>query len=175
MVLSSQSIERLCRKEYPLGVSQVPLLTPFIEQEVTHGMTAGLSSAGYDLRIDQDVKLYPASFKNLLLKQCGFRRLSFSLASTVEKFVMPKYLLAMVCDKSTWARRGLAVQNTLIEPGWSGHLTLELSNHGDQTLTIKKGCPIAQVIFFVLDHPTDKPYSGKYSHQARGPQPAILV
>lgn len=93
------------------------------------------------------------------------------LASTIEHFTMPDDVLGEVKDKSSWARRGLAVQNTVIEPGWRGHLTLELTNHGDEGLTIHRGQPIAQIIFHqVLGLVT--PYDGKYQDQARGPQDA---
>ena len=88
---------------------------------------------------------------------------------------MPADVIAFVHDKSTWARRGLAAQNTVIEPGWSGFLTLELTNHGHETLSLRAGMPIAQVVFHRLMEPTDAPYSGRYQDQAEGPQPARLL
>jgi dCTP deaminase len=60
----------------------------------------------------------------------------------------------------------------VIEPGWSGYLTLELTNHGHDALDILWGDPIAQIVFHWLDHATDQPYNGKYQDQKRGPQPA---
>jgi hypothetical protein len=81
-------------------------------------------------------------------------------------------LAGTVRDKSTWARLGLAVQNTHLDPGWPGWLTLELSNHSDVTIEIARGEPIAQIVFEMLDQPTEQPYRGKYYDQARGPQPA---
>ena len=86
---------------------------------------------------------------------------------------MPTGVLGIVHDKSSWARQGLAVQNTVIEPGWRGWLTLELTNHGKDTLIIYEGTGICQVVFHYLDAPTDQPYDGKYNNQPRGPQPAI--
>ena len=91
----------------------------------------------------------------------------FELASTLERFTMPDNLVGRVCDKSTWARRGLAIQNTLIEPGWRGYLTLELSNHDPQELKIDDGSPIAQIVFEFLDEPTEIPYRGKYQDQSQ--------
>lgn len=85
---------------------------------------------------------------------------------------MPNDVLAKVSDKSTWARRGIAVQNTVIEPGWRGFLTLEITNHGKQIIDIAAGMPIAQIIFHRLEAPAENPYSGKYQNQAAGPQPA---
>ena len=85
----------------------------------------------------------------------------FVLASTLERFVMPTNVMAQVADKSTWARRGLAVQNTIIEPGWEGWLTLELTNHGTSIISLQEGTPIAQIIFMRLDQPTEQPYEGQ--------------
>ena len=118
-----------------------------------HGVSYGLSEAGYDLRIKQDVTLHP------------LRR--FALASTIERFDMPDDLVGIVHDKSTWARRGLSVFNTVIESGWEGWLTLELVYHGWRPLHIPAGAGIAQVIF----HQTKeaRPYAGKYQNQPDRP------
>ena len=128
---------------------------PFEDRKVFEGMSYGLSSAGYDIRIHEDRVIYPGKY---------------DLAASLECFRMPDHLLGIVHDKSTWARRGLAVQNTVIEPGWKGFLTLELTNHGGEILRIKAGSPIAQIVFHLLDHPTEKPYTGKYQNQEAGPQ-----
>lgn len=118
-----------------------------------HGVSFGLSEAGYDIRIAQDVTLHP------------FKR--FALASTVEHFAMPDNLIGVVHDKSTWARRSLSVFNTVIEPGWRGWLTLELVYHGWGVLRIPAGAGIAQVIFHQT---TEKAlYTGKYQHQQNEP------
>jgi dCTP deaminase len=147
VILSAQSI----RKRKPIY--------PFFARTTFAGMTYGLGPAGYDVRIAERVKLRPGEF---------------SLASTVEQFDMPNDLLAIVHDKSTWARKGLALQNTVIEPGWRGFLTLELTNHGHNTLDIIAGSPIAQIVFHLLDQPTDQAYSGKYQDQQSGPVAAIM-
>jgi dCTP deaminase len=122
-----------------------------------HGVSFGLSEAGYDIRIKQSVTLYP------------FRR--FRLASTVEEFAMPNNLVGIVHDKSSWARRGLSVFNTVIEPGWKGYLTLELVYHRWRPLKIPAGAGIAQVIFHQITEP--RAYSGKYQNQADRPVEAI--
>jgi dCTP deaminase len=128
---------------------------PFCERTQHNGMTYGLGPAGYDVRIAETVTVG-----------------RFVLASTVERFNIPNDVLAQVCDKSTWARRGIAVLNTIIEPGWRGYLTLELTNHSDTPIEIKAGDPIAQIIFFRLEEPTALPYEGKYQDQEREPQKA---
>jgi dCTP deaminase len=146
MILSAQSIRRRC------------LVAPFHERTVSHGKTFGLSAAGYDVRIREAVILRPGDF---------------ALASTLEHFHMTDDVLARVADKSSWARKGLTVQNTVIEPGWRGYLTLELANHGPNRLVIPEGSPIAQIIFELLDEPTEQPYAGKYQNQMPEPVAAI--
>lgn len=118
-----------------------------------NGVSFGLSEAGYDIRIEQNLILHP------------FKR--FALASAIEKFQMPDNLVAIVHDKSTWARQGLSVFNTVVEPGWEGYLTLELVYHGWKPLRIKAGSGIAQVIFHEINNPVA--YDGKYQNQERGP------
>ena len=140
-------------------------LSPIVEKTISYGMSYGLSAAGYDVRVEFD------SFGGQ--DMIRLNRGQFALASTIEHFNMPDFLLGIVHDKSSWARRGLAVQNTVIEPGWSGYLTLELTNHGLDHLIIKRGMPIAQIIFHQLSEPTNRPYTGKYQAQKRGPQEPI--
>ena len=118
------------------------------------GVSHGLSEAGYDLTIAQDIWLFP------------FRR--FRLASTVERFKMPNDLVAIIHDKSTWARRGLSVFNTVAEPGWEGWLTLELVYHRWGVLHIPAGAGIAQAIFHRIEHPASYG-AGKYQNQENRP------
>lgn len=148
MILSAQSIRKR------------GIFTPFSERTKFKGVTYGLGPAGYDVRIAEDVRLQRFS--------------GFALASTLEHFDMPNDLLGKVADKSTWARMFVTVQNTIIEPGWRGHLTLELANHGDRNLFIEAGTPIAQIILQLLDEPTENPYNGKYQDQPDRPVGAIL-
>ena len=151
-----------------------PLFDTFAhEKQVEGGYSWGCSCCGYDVRIKQDITLYPVTLWNLLLKALGFQRPSFALASTLERFDIPNDLVALVADKSSWAREGLAVQNTVAEPGWNGYLTLELTNHGDKVIHLKSGMPIAQILFHQLTEPTQRPYQGKYQNQDDRPVEAI--
>jgi dCTP deaminase len=118
-----------------------------------YGVSFGLSEAGYDVRIKQSMWLHPLR--------------KFRLASTVERFKMPCNLVGVVHDKSTWARRGLSVFNTVIEPGWEGWLTLELVYHGIKPLHVKAGSGIAQVLFHELS--CEAKYEGKYQLQEDRP------
>lgn len=137
-----------------------PIVFPFQERSLHHmsGMTFGLGPAGYDVRVAQRLLLKPGAFAQ---------------ASTMEKFDMPRDVIAFVHDKSSWARKGLACQNTVIEPGWRGYLTVELTNHSNEPIYIASGAPIAQIIFHRLAEPTEAPYRGRYQDQLAGPQPAI--
>lgn len=157
MILSAQSIRARCQGF--LRPELEPMIWPFSERAVHEesGMSYGLSSCGYDVTID-----------NLYILEPGM----FVLAATLEKFHMPHSVCAVVHDKSSWARRGLCVQNTVFEPGWFGYATLELTNHGKEIIYLSKGMPIAQVMFHMLDARTDQPYKGKYQNQESGPQEA---
>jgi len=146
MILSAQSIRKR------------GIISPFFEREVSNGRTFGLSSCGYDVRLAQDIWLWP-----------GWGR----LASTLEHFQMPDDVCAEVKDKSTNARMFVLVQNTFIEPGWYGVLTLELTRFLPWPIYLRKGTPIAQIVFKQLDEPTEQPYKGKYQNQKASPQPAI--
>jgi dCTP deaminase len=126
-------------------------------KERSHGVSHGLTEAGYDITIRQTVRLTPLN--------------RFQLASTIEEFDMPRRMVGVVADKSSWARRGLSVFNTIIEPGWKGFLTLELVYHGSEGLLIPEGAGIAQVLFHELIEPAA--YSGKYQNQADMPVEAI--
>lgn len=134
------------------------LVHPCVERAAVFGLTFGCGPAGYDIRIAESLLMWPGRY---------------ALASTIERFTMPDDVLGIVHDKSTWARLGLTVQNTVIEPGWRGFaLTLELSLHALRFIRLRAGMPIAQVVFHRLEAPTDRPYSGRYQNQACGPQPA---
>lgn len=170
MILSAQSIR------------ERGIITPFNERTAHNGMSYGLGVAGYDVRVEFGVGRILRFCNEPVQRSFFFSKHSavigyeephtFALAATIEHFEMPDDVLGHVADKSTWARRGLAVQNTIIEPGWRGHLTLELTFHGTGELIIQEGDPIAQIIFHQLDRPTEKPYCGKYQDQERGPQEA---
>lgn len=171
MILSGKTIQRL------------GIITPCVErsQHEATGTSFGLSMGGYDVCLDQDIAVLP-----------GFT----TLASTREVFKMPKDVIGVVHDKSSWARRGLFVQNTVIEPGWEGYLTLELTyspvlsqkeiravceafnSHvrpapqSCDAIQFLEGTPIAQVVFHQLDQMTEGYGNGKYQNQERGPQHA---
>lgn len=144
MILSAQTIKFL------------KLVNPLQERTVIRGRSSGLSLSGVDITINETFYLEPGEFK---------------LASSIEQFNMTKDVMGFVKDKSSWARRGLSVFNTVIEPGWTGYLTIELVNHGYERLRMTQGDPIAQVVFQYINAETGG-YRGKYQGQETGPQEA---
>jgi len=124
------------------------------------GTSYGLGPAGYDVRLAEPHLIKPGEFH---------------LASTMEYFSVPIDCICIVHDKSTWARRGLAVQNTVAEPGWRGYLTLELTNHGPEEIWLPTGAPVAQILVHLLDVAAERPYEGRYQDQRAGPQPATFL
>lgn len=152
MILSGQTIREYAKNEW--------LIAPFVERtQHPKGSSYGVGPASYDVRIAQDLIV---------------RHGEFELASTLERFRMPAGVAATVHDKSTHARKGLAVQNTFIDPGWEGWLTLELSNHRhDYDIYLVEGEPIAQIVFHFLDEAAAEPYKGKYQDQPNYPVGAL--
>lgn len=153
-------------------------------KERSHGVSFGLAEAGYDIRIKQDIHFHPQDWNNgrIVVSEQGtkgrFNKTSqaeyagrFTIASAIERFHMPDDLVGVVHDKSTWARRGLSVFNTVIEPGWEGFLTLELVYHGQEYLHVPAGAGIAQVLFSRIENTAA--YNGKYQNQEDRPVHAI--
>lgn len=151
MIIPYQEVKRRCEHE--------GLIEPAVERSKAFGMSFGYSAAGYDVRIAQPLSLSPGGFVK---------------ASTIEHFNIPNDLLPWVVNKSTLAREGLDVLNTVAEPGWRGYLTLELANHSSNQIILPKGSPIAQIIFIRLTEPTELPYQGKYQDQPNRPVNAIF-
>lgn len=147
MIIPGQSLEGL------------HIIKPFRQRTLIHGMTYGVGPAGYDVRVKDETTLEPGAF---------------ALGVTVEHFSLPDDVIAFVHDKSTWARRGLSLFNTVIEPGWRGYLTLELVNNSRAPINIPAHAPIAQIIFMRLEQAAAVPYAGKYQDQPANPVEAIL-
>lgn len=153
MILSGHSIETRV------------ILDPVHPRTRLHGSTYGLGPAGYDLR------LVLPEISGEKVDAWELQPGEFLLAAAEEHFKMPNDILGIVHDKSSFARRGMSVFNTVIEPGWRGFLTLELVNLGREPIQLFSGQGIAQVIFHQLDTPTEG-YEGKYMDQEWGPQEA---
>lgn len=161
MILTGDTIRGLCIGELRKFVNMPPMIDPFSERAVHEesGMTGGLSHCGYDVHVRDAHVLWPGDF---------------ALGVTIERFVIPKNLVARVYNKSTLARMGLLMPTTVAEPGWEGWLTLELKNLSNSRIDLRAGQPIGQVMFERLDSYTQG-YQGRYQNQGVDPQPAILA
>ena len=161
------------------------LITPFEPHQVANGVISyGLSSFGYDVRVGNEFKVWWASPKKGVVvnpKEVDWRAFyhvegdkciippnGFALASTVERFRIPGYVMGLCVGKSTYARCGLAIHATPLEPGWEGTLTLELANVTPAPLVVHANEGIAQILFLEGHHRPKFDYSdrqGRYQGQ----------
>lgn len=142
----------------------------------------GTSSYGYDVRCAPQFKIFTninsavvdpkrfdaSSFVDLESEVCIIPPNSFALASTVEYFRIPRDVLTICLGKSTYARCGIIVNVTPLEPEWEGHVTLEFSNTTPLPAKIYANEGVAQMIFFESDEPCEVSYAdrgGKYQGQ----------
>jgi len=190
-------------RKYTYGTitPQGPMITPFTGKSMNelngHKVPSwGLSSAGYDVRLQRDVKIFTNIFgttidprdmseENYLdvsskedengLPYVILPPNSYLLGVTMETFNIPRNVIATCLGKSTYARAGCAVNVTPIEPGFIGSVVIEIANQTTSPMKIYTECGIAQFMFDVLDQPCDVSYgdrNGKYQNQS-GIQPAI--
>lgn len=151
-----------------------PITDMVTEKNRYEGTSYGLSEAGYDIRIKQSIKFVNDAYGARTIVtdpetgEADTFMGHFVLASSMEHFQTPHNLVGTVKDKSTWARQGLSVFNTVIEPGWNGKLTLELVYHGFADLEILPGQGIAQVLYGLLSDHGDYG-NGKYQNQEDRP------
>ena len=159
------------------------MIEPFSEKQVREGVISyGLSSYGYDVRIAHEFKIFtninhmvvdpkdfdPRSFVDYEGEQCIIPPNSFALARTVERFKVPRDVIVVCLGKSTYARCGIIVNVTPLEPEWEGIVTLEVSNTTPLPARIYAGEGIAQMLFFQSDEPCEISYAdkkGKYQSQ----------
>jgi len=159
------------------------MIEPFHEKQVREGVISyGLSSYGYDARIADEFKIFtninhtivdpkefdPRSFVDFRGEQCIIPPNSFALARTVEYFRIPRNVIVCCLGKSTYARCGIIVNVTPLEPEWEGIVTLEVSNTTPLPARIYAGEGIAQFLFFEGNEPCETSYAdkkGKYQAQ----------
>jgi dCTP deaminase len=159
------------------------MLDPFEEHLKREGVISyGLSSMGYDIRVTDEYKVFtnlkqavvdpkafdPNSFIDFKGAVCTIPPNSFALARSVEYFRMPRSVLGICLGKSSYARCGIVVNITPLEPGWEGHLTIEISNTTPLPARIYSFEGIAQVLFFESGSLPEVSYAdrkGKYQGQ----------
>ncbi len=158
------------------------MIEPFAEHQVRSGISYGVSSYGYDIRVADEFKIFTnvnstivdpkrfdeQSFVDFKGDVCLVPPNSFALARTVEYFRIPRSVLTICLGKSTYARCGIIVNVTPFEPEWEGTATLEISNTTPLPAKIYANEGIAQVIFFESDEVCQTSYAdkkGKYQAQ----------
>lgn len=171
-ILRAQSIEEFAKRS--------SLIEPFVDrysvylEDLGIGLSGGLGPHGYDIALAEDVVIMPGRTV---------------LASSRERFNIPDTIRGAMFNKSTWRRLGVECgAATILEAGWRGHLTIEISYfptlHSGVVdeipmlgirpgpICIPGGTPIGQVEFSWLDGPTSRPYDGRYQDQPDRPVPA---
>ena len=159
------------------------MIKPFVDKQKSDAkISYGLSSFGYDARVSDEFKIFtdvdsavvdPKNFKkNSFVSRKGSECIippnSFALASTIEYFKIPKDILVICLGKSTYARCGIIVNVTPLEPCWEGHVTLEFSNTTPLPAKIYANEGAAQFIFLKGNEDPETTYAqrnGKYMKQ----------
>ena len=159
------------------------MIEPYEDGQVSDGVISyGISSYGYDIRVACEFKVFTnvhnvivdpkefdaRSFVDVTADHCIIPPNSFALARTEEYFRIPRDVLVLCVGKSTYARCGIIVNVTPLEPTWEGYLTLEISNTTPLPAKIYGGEGIAQLLFFEGDEEPSVAYAdrkGKYQKQ----------
>jgi dCTP deaminase len=167
-------------------------IEPFAQGAARPGVISfGVSSYGYDVRVGRHFKVFtnvystvvdpknfdPASFVDIEGDFCIIPPNSFALAETVEYLEIPRDVIAICVGKSTYARCGIIVNVTPLEPEWRGRITIEISNTTPLPAKIYAGEGIAQILFLRTEAPCRTSYAdkhGKYQDQKGLTLPFVL-
>jgi dCTP deaminase len=163
------------------------MIDPFVPEQVRTAQNGkivsyGTSSYGYDVRCANEFKIFTninstivdpknfdsGSFVDVVADVCIIPPNSFALARTVEYFRIPRNVLTICLGKSTYARCGIIVNVTPLEPEWEGHVTLEFSNTTPLPAKIYANEGVAQMLFLESDEVCETSYKdrgGKYQGQ----------
>ena len=175
MVLSDKEIRKLAKSSQ--------MIAPFEDGQVRNGVISyGVSSYGYDFRIADKFKIFTnvnnalvdpkkfdsKSFADFEGPECIIPPNSFALGKSVEYFKIPRNVLCVCLGKSTYARCGIVVNVTPLEPEWEGYITVEISNTTPLPAKIYANEGICQVLFFKGSEICEVSYAdkkGKYQSQ----------
>jgi dCTP deaminase len=160
------------------------MIAPFVDGQVREDVVSyGLSSFGYDMRVAGEFRVFTPNIYNSVVdpKRIDERALveydvddhilippnSYVLGRSIEYFRMPPDTLGLVLGKSTYARSGIIVNVTPLEPGWEGHVTIEIGNGTPLPAKVYAEEGIAQVVFLRGDTPevSYDEKEGKYQQQ----------
>ncbi|WP_342261951.1 dCTP deaminase [Alphaproteobacteria bacterium endosymbiont of Tiliacea citrago] len=178
MILSDKQIKKL--------ITEQEMISPF-EETINTGISYGVSSYGFDAKLSNKMFFFDKELnehlildpKNIKEKDGFFHVLesndffivppySFALGKTKEYFKIPSDVLALCIGKSTYARCGLILNVTPLEPGWEGFVTLEFSNSTPFPIKLYVDEGVCQFVFFQGDEQCEVTYKdklGKYMHQ----------
>ena len=174
-ILSDKSIRELALEK--------KMIEPFVEKQTREGcISYGLSSYGYDARVSNEFLIFtnvdsaivdPKAFSDKAFVKretdvCIIPPNSFALARTIEYFRIPRDLMVICLGKSTYARCGIIVNVTPLEPEWEGHVTLEFSNTTPLPAKIYANEGACQFLFLEGNQPCEVSYkdrAGKYQGQ----------
>ncbi len=174
-------------------VKKYKMIQPFEPRLVKKGNVGyGLSSYGYDLRVTNEFKIFTdvysvivdpknfnaKSFVDVKGKECTIPPNSFALARSVEYLRIPRNVMALCIGKSTYARCGIIVNVTPIQPEWEGYLVIEISNTTPLPARIYANEGIANILFFEADEVCEKSYKdleGSYNRQKTIALPKVKV
>ena len=163
------------------------MISPFEPRQISKidgakKISYGVSSYGYDVRCAPEFKIFtnlnativdpknfdPNSFVDFQGDSCIIPPNSFALSRTLEHFRIPRDILTVCLGKSTYARCGIIVNVTPLEPEWEGHVTLEFSNTTPLPAKIYANEGVAQMLFLRAESPCEQSYkdrAGKYQGQ----------
>jgi len=183
-VISDMMIKKL--------VAEYRMIDPFVDYQIGKGVISfGLSSYGYDFRVADEYKIFTnvhsaivdpknfvrESFFDFKGEVCIIPPNSFALARTVEYFRIPRNVLSFCLGKSTYARCGIILNVTPLEPEWEGYLTLEISNTTPLPAKIYSNEGIGQLVFLLAEETCKISYkdrNGKYQKQVGVRLPEVL-
>lgn len=169
------------------------MIDPFVDRQTAKGIISyGVSSYGYDARVANEFKVFtnvdsvivdPKNFSDQSFVErttdvCIIPPNSFALARTVEYFKIPRDVMVICLGKSTYARCGIIVNVTPLEPGWEGHVTLEFSNTTPLPAKIYANEGACQFLFYRGEEACEVSYAdraGKYMGQTGVTLPKVVV
>ena len=158
------------------------MIRPFEEKQIQKGISFGISSYGYDFRLDRTFKVYrprdhdiidPKNFKTLDFETCEGEVCiippnSYVLGQSLEYFKIPRNILVLSFGKSTYARCGVLVNGTPLEPEWEGYITVSISNTTPSPVKLYAGEGLGQLVFLEASEVCETSYAdkkGKYQGQ----------
>jgi len=162
-------------------MAQAGMIEPFSPEKVSAGVSFGLGSYGYDFTAADEFKVFvgkgrigprtvaPDEFCEVRGPVCEIPAGTFCLARSREYFRIPRDVLAVCFGKSTYARCGIVVTVTPLEPEWEGHITIQVANVSSATGIVYAGEGIGQVVFLAAESVCERSYldlAGKYQRSS---------